>query len=91
MTELIVFTPTVVEMRKKGRMVLFYDISGTGDAEHICSFFHEHKANWAAKCMENTGVTVNRGEGLVEAKPKKSAAKSNGSNGAKKKLKRLAK
>lgn len=72
MAGLVVFAPTVVEMRKKGRMIMFYDMSGPGDAEHICSFFHEHKANWAAKAFEDSGTKV-----LIEgaAKPKSNGAK----------------
>lgn len=63
MADIIVFDPKKLRMKKAGRMIMFYDISGPGDPDHVCSFFHEHKAEWAAKVFEDAGIEVVRENG----------------------------
>ncbi len=62
MANIEVYAPTQLKWVKKGRMIMFYDPSlataEKPEGEHVCSFFHEHKAMWAAKCFADAGVKV---------------------------------
>lgn len=66
MADIIVFDPKKLKVEKKGRMIMFYDITGPGDPEHVCSFFHDHKAEWLAKVLEDAGIEIVRQNGTAK-------------------------
>lgn len=59
MPEKEAFNPDKIEVIRKGPMTLYYASTGSAEAKHMASFFHDEKSDWVLEAIKaHYGIKV---------------------------------